>query len=93
MLPFKINLTGKTVVITGGGGVLCSEFAYSLAECGANIALLDIKLENAQKVADKIGANAIAVQCDALSKESLVNAKNIVAEKFGPCDILINGAG
>jgi len=93
MLPFKINLTGKTVVITGGGGVLCSEFAYSLAECGANIALLDIKLENAQKVADKIGANAITVQCDVLNKESLINAKNIIAEKFGLCDILINGAG
>ena len=93
MLPFKINLTGKTVVITGGGGVLCSEFAYNLAECGANIALLDIKPENAQKVADKIGKNAIAVQCDVLSKESLINAKNIVAEKFGLCDILINGAG
>jgi len=93
MLPFKINLTGKTVVITGGGGVLCSEFAYSLAECGANIALLDIKLESAQKVANKIGANAIAVQCDVLNKESLINAKNIIAEKFGLCDILINGAG
>lgn len=93
MLPFKINLTGKTVVITGGGGVLCSEFAYSLAECGANIALLDIKLENAQAVADKIGKNAVAVQCDVLSKESLTNARNIIVEKFGLCDILINGAG
>ncbi|MCL1859271.1 MAG: SDR family oxidoreductase [Oscillospiraceae bacterium] len=93
MLPFKINLEGKTVVITGGGGVLCSEFAYSLAECGANIAIIDIKLENAQAVADKIGANSIAVQADCLSKESLINAKNIVDEKFGLCDILINGAG
>ena len=93
MLPFKINLTGKTAVITGGGGVLCSEFAYALAECGANVALLDIRLDNAQKVADKIGENAIAVQADALDKESLTNAKKTVAEKFGPCDILINGAG
>jgi len=93
MLPFKIDLTGKTVVITGGGGVLCSEFAYNLAECGANIALLDIKLENAQIVADKIGKNAIAVQADCLNKESLINARNFVVEKFGLCDILINGAG
>ena len=54
MLPFKIDLTGKNIVITGGGGVLCSEFAYALAECGANIAVLDINLENAQKVSDKI---------------------------------------
>lgn len=93
MLPFKIDLTGKTVVITGGGGVLCSEFAYNLAECGANIALLDIKQENAQAVADKIGANAIAVQADVLSRESLEAARKIVEDKFDTCDILINGAG
>jgi len=93
MLPFKIDLEGKTVVITGGGGVLCSEFAYVLAECGANIAVLDIKLENALSVADKIGKNAIAVAADVLDKESLTNAKNAIAEKFGICDILINGAG
>ena len=97
MLPFKINLTGKTIVITGGGGVLCSEFAYALAECGANIALLDIKQDNAQLVADKINqagnGKAIAVQADVLSKDSLTNAKNTVTDKFGPCDILINGAG
>ena len=93
MLPFKVDLSGKTVVITGGGGVLCSEFAYSLAECGANIAILDIKPESARAVADKIGKNAIAVQADALSRESLVNARNTIAEKFGLCDILINGAG
>ncbi|MCL2772488.1 MAG: SDR family oxidoreductase [Oscillospiraceae bacterium] len=96
MLPFKIDLTGKTVVITGGGGVLCSEFAYNLAECGANIALLDIRPDNAQIVADKIigaGGKAIAVATDVLNKESLVNARNIIKEKFGLGDILINGAG
>jgi NAD(P)-dependent dehydrogenase (short-subunit alcohol dehydrogenase family) len=93
MLPFKINLTDKLVVITGGAGVLCSEFAYSLAECGANIAVLDIKLENAQKVATDIGAKAIAVQADVLSRESLENARQIIESKFGTCDILINGAG
>jgi NAD(P)-dependent dehydrogenase (short-subunit alcohol dehydrogenase family) len=93
MLPFKIDLPGKTVVITGGGGVLCSEFAYSLAECGANIAVLDIKLENAQSVAEKIGEKAIAVQADVLCRESLEKANKIVSDKFGTCDILINGAG
>ena len=96
MLPFKIDMTKKNVVITGGGGVLCSEFAYALAECGANIALLDIKLENAQAVADKIeaaGGKAIAVQTDVLSKESLAKARDTIVDKFGLCDILINGAG
>ena len=96
MLPFKINLEGKNMVITGGGGVLCSEFAYALAECGANIALLDIKAENAEQAAKKItdkGGKAIAVQADVLSRESLSNARDIITNKFGTCDILINGAG
>ncbi|MCL2095479.1 MAG: SDR family oxidoreductase [Oscillospiraceae bacterium] len=96
MLPFKINLDNKTVAITGGGGVLCSEFAYALAECGANIAILDINLENAQKVAgqiEKINRNAVAVKCDVLSRESLEEAREIIKDKFGTCDILINGAG
>jgi len=97
MLPFKIDLKGKNAVITGGGGVLCSEFAYSLAECGANVALIDIKPDGAQVVADKINqagiGRAIAVQGDVLSKESLTNAKNIIDKEFGLCDILINGAG
>ncbi|MCL2099283.1 MAG: SDR family oxidoreductase [Oscillospiraceae bacterium] len=93
MLPFQIDLTGKTVVVTGGGGVLCSEFARALAACGASVALLDIKPENAKAAADKIGDNAMAVEADVLSRESLEAARGIVAQKFGGCDILINGAG
>jgi len=97
MLPFKIDLTGKTVVISGGGGVLCSEFAYSLAECGANVALLYLKRDNAKIVADEINqkgkGKAIAIQCDVLIKENLISARDIIAENFGLCDILINGAG
>ena len=40
MLPFKVDLRDKVVVITGGGGVLCSAFAEALAECSAKIAIL-----------------------------------------------------
>ena len=39
-VPFKIDLRGKTAVLTGGGGVLCSAFCEALAECGANVAVL-----------------------------------------------------
>ena len=41
-LPYKIDLSGKVAVITGAGGILMSEFARALAECGAKVALLDI---------------------------------------------------
>ncbi|NLX79758.1 MAG: SDR family oxidoreductase [Clostridiales bacterium] len=90
------NLKGRTAVITGGGGVLCSGFAKDLAKQGMKVAVLDLKEEAAQAVADEIkkdGGEAIAVQCDVLSPESLENARKIVTEKYGVCDLLINGAG
>ena len=92
-LPFKIDLGGKTAVVTGAGGVICSEFAAALAECGAKVALLDINAEAARKAAEKAGGECIAVQCDCLDKESLAAARKIVNEKLGAVDILINGAG
>ena len=42
-LPFNIDLSGKTAIVTGGGGVLCSGFAKTIAACGAKVAILDLK--------------------------------------------------
>ena len=53
-LPFKIDLTNKTAVVTVGGGVLCSGFAKAIAQCGARVAILDLREENAKKVAEEI---------------------------------------
>lgn len=95
-LPFQIDLSGKTAVVTGGGGVLCSEFSKTIAACGANVAVLDLKLDAAQRVADQInadGGKAIAISANVLSKESLEQAKAEILGKFGSVDILINGAG
>lgn len=96
MLPFQIDLTGKTAVITGGGGVLCSSFARALAECGASVAVLDLRKEAAQAVADQIvaaGGTAIGVACNVLERESLETAHAEILHVLGPADILINGAG
>ena len=92
-LPFEIDLTGKTVAVTGAGGVICGEFAKVLGECGANVALLDINYDAAEKIADEIGENAIAIRCNCLDKESIKSAYSTVIEAFGQVDILINGAG
>ena len=92
-LPFKVDLSGKVVAVTGAGGVICSEFARALAECGAKVALLDINGEAAKKVADEIGENALAVKCNCLDKSDLARAKEEINAAFGAVNLLINGAG
>lgn len=90
------NLKGRVAVVTGGGGVLCGGFAKDLARQGVKVAVLDLREESANAVADEIkaeGFEAIGVACNVLDKESLENARSIVNEKIGTCDILINGAG
>lgn len=90
------SLKGKVAVITGGGGVLCSGFAKTLAQQGVKIAVLDLNEAAAQKVADEIvaeGGTAIAVGCNVLESDSMKAARDIIAEKLGTCDILLNGAG
>ncbi len=95
-LPINLDLTGRVAVVTGAGGVLCSDFAKAIAQCGAKVALLDINVDAAQKYADEIVANggvAIAVKANCLEKASLEEAREVVNSKLGYCDILINGAG
>lgn len=92
-LPFEVDLKDKVVAITGGGGVLMSGFAKALAACGAKVALLDINLESAQKFASEIGDKAMAVKCNCLDKQSIVDAKKVINDKFGKVNFLINGAG
>ena len=95
-LPFEIDLKNKVAVVTGGGGVLCGMFAEAIAKAGAKVAILDLREESAQAVADKItkdGGCAIGVKANVLEKSSLDEAKAVVNEKLGSVDILINGAG
>ncbi|MBO5653605.1 MAG: SDR family oxidoreductase [Clostridia bacterium] len=95
-LPLQVDFTGKVAVVTGAGGILCSDFSRALAESGAAVALLDINLDAAEKVAASSradGYKAIAIKTDCLSKDSLEAARAEVEKAFGKCDILINGAG
>lgn len=95
-LPFIVDLKDKVVVITGAGGVICSCLAKAIALCGAKVALLDYKLESAQKFADEInaeGGKAIALQANVLKKDMLEECHQEILKQLGPVDILINGAG
>ena len=95
-LPINTDLTNKVAVVTGAGGVLCGMFAKALAASGARVAVLDLNLEAAEKVAGEIIAEngkAIAYKCNVLDKESMEECRQSVLKDLGKCDILINGAG
>jgi NAD(P)-dependent dehydrogenase (short-subunit alcohol dehydrogenase family) len=90
------NFTGKTLVVTGGAGILGSEFACAFAGCGGNVAILDLNLEPGQAVLQRMGksrSRAALVQCDVLDPESLRQATAEVVRRFGQIDCLINAAG
>lgn len=95
-LPMQPDFSGKVAVVTGGAGVLCAMFAKAIAACGAKVAILDLAEEKAQQVADEIcsgGGEAIALKVNVLEKESVEAAHRRVLAAYGPCDILVNGAG
>lgn len=90
------ELKGKVVVITGGGGVICSELGKVIAEAGAKVALLDLNEEMASEKAQELSAKGYIVRgykANVLDKNSLKQAHQKILEEMGKCDILINGAG
>jgi NAD(P)-dependent dehydrogenase (short-subunit alcohol dehydrogenase family) len=86
-----MNPNGQVAIVTGGGSGLGEATARALAARGAKVAILDVGIERAQKVAEAIGG--IAVKCDVSSAESAVAAIGEVGEKLGPARILVNCAG
>ncbi|MBQ9087764.1 MAG: SDR family oxidoreductase [Lentisphaeria bacterium] len=92
----EVKLNGKVAVVTGGGGVLCGVMAKALAKAGAKVAILDLRAEAAEAVAEEIraeGGIAMGLSANVLELESLQAAEEKISAAYGPCDILINGAG
>ncbi len=95
-LPYRPDFSGKVAVVTGGAGVLCSMFAKALALCGAKVAILDLAGDKARALADEIkseGGEAMGVSVNVLEAKSVEEAHQAVLSAYGPCDILVNGAG
>ena len=95
-LPIDTDLTGKVAVVTGAGGVICSEIAKALAAAGAKVALLDLNVEKAEAYAEEIrkeGGIAKGYKANVLDKTSLAAVHAEIIKDLGLCDILINGAG
>lgn len=93
-----LGLEGKTVVITGAGGVICSQIAEGLCEVGMNVMLLDIDearaIERAKELKDKYPNQVIeGFFANVLDKRSLESAKNRILSFVDAIDYMINGAG
>lgn len=96
MYEVNFDISGQVAVITGAGGIICGVMAKEMAKKGVKVAVLDLFVENAQKIADEInaaGGEAVAVKANVLDRESLEQARDAVLDCFGRVDILINGAG
>jgi len=90
------DFSGRTVVITGGAGILGGEMACALVGCGANVAILDRDPSLADRLMDRLGCGpgcAVVVYADVLKRETLFEAEETIRKEFGPVDTLINAAG
>lgn len=95
-LPLNIDFSGKVVVITGAGGVLCGTMVRAFAQAGAKVAALDLNEEAVKKLADECKANGYICEgykTNVLEADVLEQVHAQILNDFGPCDILINGAG
>lgn len=87
---------GKSAVVTGAGGTLCSAVAIELARMGARVALLGrtaSKLEPVAAAIRNLGGVAMSVDVDVTDAAAVETANRRVVDEFGPCDLLVNGAG
>ena len=95
-LPLNHDFTGKVVVVTGAGGVLCGDMARAYAYAGAKVAALDLNEEAVKKLAEELKAEGYVCEgykANVLDREVLEEVHKQVLADLGPCDILINGAG
>ena len=95
-LPLTHDFTGKVVVVTGAGGVLCGDMARAYAQAGAKVAALDLNEAAVQKLAEEVTAEGFIMKgykANVLELEALEAVHAQILADFGPCDILVNGAG
>ena len=95
-LPINIDYTGKVVVVTGAGGLICGAMARAFAQSGAKVAALDLNEEAVKKLAEELKAEGFICEgykANVLDPEALEEVHKAVVADLGTCDILVNGAG
>ena len=95
-LPLNIDYTGKVVVVTGAGGLICGAMARAFAQSGAKVAALDLNEDAVKALADELTAEGFickGYKANVLDTEALEAVHAAVVADLGECDILVNGAG
>ena len=95
-LPINIDYSGKVVVVTGAGGLICGAMARAFAQSGAKVAALDLNEEAVKKLADELKAEGFVCEgykANVLDSDALAEVHKAVVRDLGECDILVNGAG
>ncbi len=91
------NLKGKVAAVTGAGGHLCGDMVKAYARAGCKVAILDLRLEKAEKIEKEINEegflDTISLKIDVTEKSNFESTLNMIIEKLGNIDIFINGAG
>lgn len=92
----RFSLKGKVIVVTGGTGVLGKAFVKALAEAGSKLCIIGRNKEKADervRMVQTLGADALAVVADVMDEQSMRAAKDLILEKWGTIDGLVNAAG
>ena len=95
-LPINIDFSGKVVVVTGAGGLICGAMARAFAQSGAKVAALDLNEDAVKALAEEICADGFicrGYKANVLDAEALEEVHRAVLADLGPCDVLVNGAG
>lgn len=95
-LPLNIDFSGKVVVVTGAGGLICGAMARAFAQSGAKVAALDLNEDAVKKLAEELRAEGFVCngyKANVLDAELLEEVHKAVVADLGECDILVNGAG
>jgi NAD(P)-dependent dehydrogenase (short-subunit alcohol dehydrogenase family) len=90
------SLKGKVIVVTGGTGILGGGFVKGIADAGGIAVILGRNAAVGQQRADEInasGGTALSVSADVLDEKSLLKARDLIVEKYGAINGLVNGAG
>lgn len=87
-----MNLEGRVALVTGGAGRIGEALCEALAELGASVAVLDLSEEDCRRTASRIGTKCLPLAIDLADEQSVRSVPNLVHERFGRLDVLVNCA-